>query len=64
MTADTTSTFTSGTGQQGTKTSVDTITAAHFTQMLDIVDSLVSHGHTFYDDYSTNCECQCGRGSL
>lgn len=64
MTADTTSTFTSGTGSQATKTSTDTITAAHFTQMLDIVDSLVTHGHTFYDDYSTNCECQCGRGSL
>lgn len=64
MTADTTTSFTSGTGAQSAKATTDTITAAHFTEMLDIVDSLVSHGHTFYDDYSTNCQCQCQRGSL
>jgi hypothetical protein len=64
MTADTTDTFTSGTGEQAAKTTANTITAAHFTQMLDIVDSLVAHGHTFNDNYGTNCECQCQRGSL
>lgn len=63
MTADNVSTWTSGTGGASAK-GQETITAAHFTQMLDIVDSMVGHGHTFTDDYSTNCECQCQRGSL
>jgi len=63
MTADTVSTYTSGAAATAAK-GQETITAAHFTQMLDIVDSMVDHGHTFTDDYSTNCECQCQRGSL
>lgn len=46
----------------------DTISAATFTQMLDVLESLASHSHIFYDDYSTVCECQCqcacGRGTV
>jgi hypothetical protein len=64
MTADNTSQFTSGAGAVAGKAAGETITAAHFTQMLDIVDTLVSHGHTFTDDYNSNCQCQCQRGSL
>jgi hypothetical protein len=46
----------------------DTISAATFTQMLDVLESLASHSHIFYDDYTTVCECQCacacGRGTV
>jgi hypothetical protein len=62
---DSTSVWTSSNGaSQSAKTAGQTITAAHFSAMLDIVDSMTSHGHDFTDDYNTNCECQCQRGSL
>lgn len=64
MVADNVSTFTSANAAISTLTTSDTITANHFAKMLDIVDTLNTHGHTFTDDYSTNCECQCQRGSL
>ena len=64
MVADNVTTFTSATSAVDAKASGDTITAAHFAKMLDIVDTLNTHGHTFTDDYSTNCDCQCQRGSL
>lgn len=37
----------------------DTITADTYRQMLDVLESLASHNHVFYDDYTTVCECQC-----
>lgn len=44
------------------------ITTNTFQEMLNILDSLVTHTHIFYDDYSTacdcNCNCNCGRGIL
>ena len=44
------------------------ITADTFQQMLNVLNDLVSHNHTFYDDYTTVCECQCqcacSRGTL
>jgi hypothetical protein len=50
------------------KASTDTITADTYRQMLDILESLASHTHVFYDDYTTVCECQCqcdcSRGTL
>ena len=46
----------------------DTISADTFRQMLDVLESLASHSHIFYDDYNTVCECQCqcacGRGTV
>lgn len=42
----------------------DEITADTFQEMLDTLDALVSHNHTYTDDYTTNCECNCGRGKL
>lgn len=64
MVADNVSTFTSSNAAIDAVTTSNAITAAHFAKMLDIVDTLNSHGHTFTDDYSTNCDCQCQRGSL
>lgn len=50
------------------KSAGDAITADTFQQMLNVLNDLVSHNHTFYDDYTTVCECQCacdcGRGTL
>ena len=50
------------------KSSGQTITADTYRQMLDILESLASHNHIFYDDYNTVCECQCqcacSRGTL
>ena len=40
------------------------ITATTFNQMIDVLDALVDHSHTFNDDYTSNCQCNCGRGSL
>jgi hypothetical protein len=61
---DTTSTFTSGVANTATKAAGDVIDAASFRQMVDILDSLVAHQHTFSDDYTANCQCNCNRGSI
>ena len=51
-----------------TKNPGDTITADTFRNMLNVLESLASHNHIFYDDYTTVCECQCqcdcSRGTL
>jgi hypothetical protein len=43
------------------------ITANTYIQMLDVLEDLIGHNHTFYDDYTTVCDCQCqcggGRGT-
>jgi len=36
-----------------------TIQASTFNAMLDVLSSLTAHTHTFYDDYTTVCQCQC-----
>ena len=50
------------------KNAGDTITADTFRNMLNVLESLASHNHIFYDDYTTVCECQCqcdcSRGTL
>ena len=50
------------------KNAGDTITADTFRNMLNVLESLASHNHIFYDDYNTVCECQCqcacSRGTL
>jgi len=50
------------------KNAGDTITADTFRNMLSVLESLASHNHIFYDDYTTVCECQCqcdcSRGTL
>lgn len=61
---DTTSTVTSGAPAVPTKAAGEVIDAASFRQMVDILDSLVNHQHTFSDDYTANCQCNCNRGSI
>ncbi len=50
------------------KTTGQSIDAASFDQMLNVLNELVNHTHIFYDDYSTacncNCNCACTRGIL
>jgi hypothetical protein len=40
------------------------ITAAKFRSLVDAIDAYLQHSHTFNDEYRSNCECQCGRGSI
>jgi hypothetical protein len=46
----------------------DSITASRYQAMINVLEDLISHSHTFYDDYTTVCECQCqcdcSRGTL
>ena len=62
------STSTSTSAAPSTKSVGDTISADTFRQMLDVLETLASHSHIFYDDYNTVCECQCacacGRGTV
>jgi hypothetical protein len=51
-----------------TKAAGDVITADTLAQMAGVLQDLLSHNHTFYDDYTTVCDCQCqcdcSRGTL
>ena len=51
---DTTSTKTTPTAAVGAKAVGSTIDAASFRQMVDILDNLRDHTHTFTDDYTSN----------
>jgi hypothetical protein len=64
MVTDTTNNFTSPETGIDTVTAGQTINAATFRQMVDILDSLIQHTHTFTDDYTSNCQCNCSRGSI
>lgn len=61
-------TSTSVTQTVDAKAAGDTVTADTFRNMLNVLESLASHNHIFYDDYNTVCECQCqcacNRGTL
>lgn len=61
---DTTAAKTTGTPAAPAKATGDVIDAASFRQMVDTLDALIQHNHTFTDDYTSNCQCNCGRGSL
>lgn len=61
---DTTAAKTTGTTAAPAKATGDVIDAASFRQMVDTLDALIQHNHTFTDDYTSNCQCNCGRGSL
>lgn len=61
---DTTNNFTSPTAAVGAKAAGDVIDAESFRQMVDILDGLIQHSHTFTDDYTANCQCNCNRGSI
>lgn len=63
ITTDTTNAFVAGTAI-ATKTAGNTIDAATFRQMVDTLDALIQHSHTFTDNYTSNCQCNCNRGSL
>ena len=47
-----------------TVTAGTTITAAKFRSLIDSIDAYMQHSHTFSDEYRSNCQCQCGRGSI
>ena len=64
MATDTTDAKTVTATDPASKTAGETITADTFRQMIDILDALVDHSHTFTDDWTSNCQCNCGRGSL
>ncbi len=64
ISSDTTAAFTSPSPSVANTAAGSVITAATFRQMVDILDTLVQHNHTFTDDYTSNCQCNCGRGSL
>jgi hypothetical protein len=61
---DNTSIFTSSANTAPDKVAGDVIDAASFRQMVDILDGLIQHSHTFTDDYTSNCQCNCSRGSI
>jgi hypothetical protein len=42
-----------------TKATGDVISADTLAQMAGVLSDLLTHNHTFYDDYTTVCECQC-----
>ena len=60
--------FNTGSTVPNTVEVADPISANTFRQMLDVLESLATHNHIFYDDYTTVCECQCqcdcSRGTL
>lgn len=64
MATDTTDAKTVTATDPASKIAGETITADTFRQMIDILDALVDHSHTFTDDWTSNCQCNCGRGSL
>ena len=66
MTTDITNDNTAGAGTNvvDSKSPGDTIEAETFKEMIDNLDALIQHNHTFTDDYTTNCQCNCGRGNL
>jgi len=43
----------------GIKNKRDSVEAATFKRMLDILDELLSHDHSYTDDYGSACQCQC-----
>lgn len=61
---DTTANYSNGVALNANKATGDTIDAASFRRMVDGIDALIQHNHTFTDDYTANCQCNCGRGSL
>lgn len=61
---DTTSEFTVARSDITTRNTGDVIDAASFRQMVDLLDAMIQHQHTFTDDYTSNCQCNCGRGSI
>ncbi len=63
ITTDTSAAFVAG-PVVATKAAGDTIDAATFRQMVDTLDALIQHQHTFTDNYTSNCQCNCNRGSL
>ena len=64
MVADVTSTFTARTTVTPAKVTGSTIDAASFREMVNTLDALIQHSHTFTDDYTSNCQCNCQRGSI
>lgn len=63
-TATTTNNFTANTTAVTAKTAGAVIDAASFRHMVSVLDGMIQHSHTFTDDYTTNCQCNCNRGSI
>jgi hypothetical protein len=64
MANDATSTVTTPSAPTGHQGAGNAIGAYEFRQMIAVLDQLRSHTHTYTDDYTSNCQCNCGRGSL
>lgn len=62
------STSTTAAGATGAASAGSTIDNQTYLDMLEVLEDLLSHTHTFYDDYGTacncNCNCNCTRGTL
>ncbi len=59
----TVSTSTLGTAASN-KAAGDTITADTYRTMINTLDAMIEHSHTYTDSFITNCQCNCGRGNL
>lgn len=59
MTTDNTDAKISTTGPVPVKTKRDKVEAETFQKMLDVLDELLGHDHTYTDDYGSACQCQC-----
>ena len=69
MATDDTTTKTSGNPNPDAVNEREKLEADTFRKMLDVLDSLLSHNHTFTDDYGSACQCTCncqcnGRGAF
>lgn len=42
----------------------DTISAAELDVLFQHLTDMVNHTHDFTDDYTSNCNCHCGRGTM
>ena len=48
-----------GVSVPGTVGSGQRISASTFAAMANVLNNLVNHTHTYYDDFTTVCDCQC-----
>lgn len=56
--------LTSTTNEIPEKNSSDVITHDEFLDMIDVLEALENHTHTYNDKYYANCQCQCSSGGM
>lgn len=59
MTTDTTDPAVSTDGPIEEQAKRDKIKAETYKKMLDVLDELLNHDHTYIDNYGSACQCQC-----